>query len=351
MRTTEEIYQEMLGEFSRRAGYVPGESCDLAVRMYAVAAQVEALYAQAEWVMAQSFPQTAAGVYLDYHGQTRGITRAGAVAARGMLRFSVDTAAAQALAIPQGTVCMTAGGLRFATTEAGSLGAGDLWTDVPAQAWEPGSQGNVGPDLVILMAAPPAGIVRCTNPEAFAGGADEEGDESLRQRILDSYQRLPNGANAAFYEQVALSFPGVAAATAVGRARGIGTVDVYVAATAGIPDEALLEQIGQALQEKREIAVDVQVLAPEENQVDVSAAVTPAEGFTGEEACRAAEEALRAHFTGGLLGQGVTLAELGNLLYGLDSVSNYAFTAPAADVPARVGYLPVLGTVQIQEAE
>ena len=351
MRTTEEIYQEMLEEFSRRAGYLPGESCDLAVRMYAVAAQVEALYAQAEWVMAQSFPQTAAGLYLDYHGQTRGITRAGAVAAEGVLRFSVDTPVIQDLTIPQGTVCMTAGGLGFATTREGVLEAGELEVDIPAAAQEPGSQGNVGPDLVILMAAPPAGILRCTNPGAFAGGADEEGDESLRQRILDSYQRLPNGANAAFYEQTALSFPGVAAAAAVGRARGIGTVDVYVSTTAGIPDEALLEQIGQALQEKREIAVDVEVLAPEENQVDVAATVVPAEGFTGEEACQAAEDALRAYFTGGLLGRGVTLAELGNLLYGLDSVSNYAFTAPAADVPAQVGYLPVLGMVEIEEAE
>ena len=351
MRTTEEIYQEMLAEFARRAGYQPGESCDLAVRMYALAAQVQALYAQADWVMAQSLPQTASGIYLDYHGQTRGITRAAAAAAEGTLRFSVDTAVAQALTIPLETVCMTAGGLRFATAEEAVLAAGELSVDVPARAVEPGSQGNVGPGLVILMAVPPAGVLRCTNPEAFAGGADEEGDEDLRQRILDSYRRLPNGANAAFYEQTALSFPGVAAATAVGRARGIGTVDGYVAAVSGAPDEDLLARIGQALQEKREIAVDVAVLAPVEDSVDVTAAVTPAEGFTGEEACQAAEAALEAYFTGDLLGRGVTLAELGNLLYGLESVSNYAISLPAADLPAAVGHLPVLGTVQIGEAE
>lgn len=41
------------------------------MRLYAVAAQVQALYVQMDWVQRQSFPQTARGVYLDYHAQTR----------------------------------------------------------------------------------------------------------------------------------------------------------------------------------------------------------------------------------------------------------------------------------------
>ena len=351
MKTTEEIYQAMLAEFARRAGYQPGDTCDLAVRLYALAAQAEALYIQADWVLTQSFPQTAAGIYLDRHGETRGIARSAAVAAEGVVRFSVDAAAPQALPIPAGTVCMTADGVRFATTEAAQLEVGDTCVDVPARAVEPGSRGNVGAGLVIAMAVPPAGIVRCVNPGAFTGGTDEEDDESLRRRILDSYRRLPNGANAAFYEQTALSYPGVAAATAVGRARGIGTVDVYVAATGGTPDSDLLQQIQQELEDKREIAVDVQVLAPEEQEVDITVDLLPAEGYTFAQAETAAEAALTAYFTGALLGKGVTLAALGNLLFQLPGVSNYAFTAPAADVAPAVGKLPVLGTVTIGEVE
>ena len=41
--------------------------------------------------------------------------------------------------------------------------------------------------------------------------------EELRQRILDSFQRLPNGANAAWYELTACRHEGVAAAKAVGK--------------------------------------------------------------------------------------------------------------------------------------
>ena len=48
MRDIEAIYQEMMQVFSQRAGYLPADACDLSVRLYAMAAQVQALYAQAE---------------------------------------------------------------------------------------------------------------------------------------------------------------------------------------------------------------------------------------------------------------------------------------------------------------
>ena len=350
MRDIEEIYQEMLQVFSQRSGYLPADNCDLSVRLYALAAQVQALYAQADWVMAQSFPQTASGVYLDYHGEVRGITRSAATAAKGAVRFFLSAALGQDLTIPAETVCMTAGGLRFATTAPAVLPAGALYVDVPAQAMETGSAGNIGAGTITAMAVPPAGISRCGNPQPFAGGAEEEGDEALRERILDSYRRLPNGANAAFYEQEAMGFPGVAAATAVGRARGIGTVDVYVATVAGDPGAALVGEIQSYLQEKREIAVDLQVRAPRLREVALQVNLTPAKGYAHGEAAAAAERVLRGYFTGRLLGKGLRLAELGHLLYELPGVDNYVFASPAADVAAAVGELPVLKSLSIGEA-
>ena len=351
LKDIDTIYGEMLEDFAQRSGYLPNTACDLAARLYAAAAQVQALYAQAEWVLNQSFPQTAQGEYLDFHAETRGISRAQAEKAAGTLRFSITTAVGQDLEIPAGTVCMNAGGVRFQTTQGAVLEAGELTVDVPAEAMESGASGNVSPGTVVLMAVPPAGIERCTNPEAFAGGTDAESDEALRQRILDSYWRLPNGANVAYYEQTAMGYPGVAAATAVGRARGLGTVDVYVATAAGVPEEDLLEEIEADLQKKREIAVDLQVLAPEEETVNITVAIQAAQGYPFQTAQAAADAALRGYFTGALLGKPVTLAALGNLLYDLESVENYHFTAPAADVAAEVGSLPVLGTLTISEME
>ena len=351
MKSVEEIYREMLDCFAQRTGMRPAEGCDLAARLYAVAAQVYSLYVQAEWLGRQVLPQTAEGEMLDRHAETRGITRLAAERAKGALRFSVSQAAASDLAIPAGSVCLTRSGEAFETTEEGVLKAGELSVDIPAQAVEAGSEGNAAAGRIALMSPYPAGIQRCTNPAAFTGGRDREGDESLRARVLGSFRRLPNGANAAFYETVALSHSGVAAAAAVGRARGTGTVNVYLTAPAGAPSQALLAEVEADLAARREIAVDVKVLAPTTAAVNVAAAVKPEAERSFAEVKAAVEEALRRHFTGTLLGKGVFLAELGSLIYQVDGVANCRLTAPAVDLAAVPTALPVLGTVTITEME
>ena len=92
MRATETIYREMLSAYAKRRGGQLQEDCDLSVRLWAAAAQIQALEAQAEWVLGQSFPQTAAGVYLDRHGAMRGIVRQAPSRATGQLTFRLSNA-------------------------------------------------------------------------------------------------------------------------------------------------------------------------------------------------------------------------------------------------------------------
>ena len=349
MKEWTEIYEQMRGTFAQRAGFVPSEGCDSAVRLYALAAELQSLLMQADWVLDQSFPQTAQGTYLDYHAETRGITRAAAEKAVGTLRFAAADKVTATCPIEKGAVCMTAEGVRFETTEDAAIAVGSQWADVPAQAVEAGAGGNVIAGTVTLLSAMPVGVVQCTNPTAFSGGCDAESDEALRGRVLASYQRLPNGANAAYYEQEAMRYPGVAAAKAVGRARGIGTVNVVIATHAGVPDAALLAAVETDLQKKREIAVDVKVLAPTVETVAVTAALKAAPGYTFAEAKAGAQSALEALFTGGLLGKSVTTARLLTLLCGVEGVENVHLTAPAADVAVGSTELPMLGTVTISE--
>ena len=349
MKEWTEIYEQMRGTFAQRAGFVPSEGCDSAVRLYALAAELQSLLMQADWVLDQSFPQTAQGTYLDYHAETRGITRGAAEKAAGVIRFAAADKVTAACPIEKGTVCMTAEGVRFETTEDAAIAVGSQWVDVPAQAVEAGAGGNVIAGTVTLLSAMPVGVVQCTNPTAFSGGCDAESDEALRGRVLASYQRLPNGANAAYYEQEAMRYPGVAAAKAVGRARGIGTVNVVIATHAGVPDAALLAAVETDLQKKREIAVDVKVLAPAVETVAVTAALKAAPGYTFAEAKAGAQSALEALFTGGLLGKSVTTARLLTLLCGVEGVENVHLTAPAADVAVGSTELPMLGTVTISE--
>ena len=155
MKTVEEIYREMMDRFSQETGMEPTGTGEMAVRMYALAAQVYGLYEELAWTCRQCFPQTATGEELEKHGFLRGIARNPARQASGTLRFSVQEAVEEDLEIAQGTVCMTAGLVAFETTQAGVLPAGELSVDLPAQAVEPGPGGNVSAGTVRTMAPAP----------------------------------------------------------------------------------------------------------------------------------------------------------------------------------------------------
>lgn len=351
MKDIETIYQELKAAFSERAGFDMGDGCDVSVRLWAAAAQIQALQMQADWVLNQSFPQTAEGIFLDRHAAMRGLKRLPAVKSTGTVRFFVTAPSTAVLKIPAGTACMTLAGTRFQTTKEAAIQPGELSADAPAEALEGGGAGNAAAGTICVLTACPIAITGCNNPAAFSGGSDEEDDAALRKRILDSYRRLPNGANAAWYETTAMAHTGVAAARAVGRARGIGTVDVYVAAENGVPGEALLEAVRADLARKREIAVDVAVKAPAVKTVDITVEVAAKKNTAFERLKPAAEQAITGFFGGRLLGMPVRLADLGSRLYALEGMENYHILSPAADLAGDNTVLPVLGNVTVRKME
>ena len=344
MKNIEQLYSDMLSDFAARTGMEVSTGGDLSARLYAVAAQLYALYAQAEWVNRQCFPQTAQGEYLDRHAQLRALERKQAACAQGTVSFFGDAGGEAERVIPVGTVCMTSGLVRFETTREGVLAAGQTRVEVPVQAMEPGSAGNVRAGSITTLAAAPVGITGCINDAPLVGGTDAEGDEALRQRILDSFRRLPNGANAAFYEREALAIEGVAAVTALPRNRGIGTVDVVVAALGGLPEQELLDRVQAHFEQCREIAVDVRAVAPEAVKVPVTVRVACQQP---DEVFPQVEKAVRGWFLGQRLGQNVLLAQLTSLVFGVDGVENCVVTAPEGDVILSGDQLPVLESVTV----
>ena len=348
MKSAEELYQEMTEVFARQTGMeaVAGEA---AVRLYALAAQVYGLYAELDWTRKQCFPQTATGEALDKHGFLRGLTRQAATKAEGKLRFSVQVAAGEDLPIPKGTMGLTAGQVAFETVEEAVLSAGSLSVDVMAQAVEAGPSGNTAVGLIRTMSVAPAGIAACTNPATFTGGREEEEDEAFRARILATYRQLPNGTNAAAYAQQTLAVEGVCAVNVLPKKRGLGTVDVVITSAGGVPGTALVEQVQGVLEEQREIAVDVKVMAPETVTVDLILSVKPKEGLLPGPVIDRVKAALRAWFDGSLLGQDVLLAQIGQKIFAVDGVANYQIQGPVNDVTVGRGQLPVLGKLSVEE--
>lgn len=350
MKSIEELYFSLKNTISQASGAVLSDGGDMALRLRALAAELFSLWSQADFVLRQSFPQTAEGSWLDNHAQVRGLVRRESVCAQGVLRFSVSSAAADNLTVPAGSECMTAAGLRFATTRDASIPAGELFCDVPAAAVSPGKAWNVPAGTVCYMAFPPVGVEACVNPDEFIGGTDAENDDELRARVLASYRTLPNGANVAYYETLALGIDGVRAVKVLPKNRGIGTVDIVIAGTDGLPADDLVDAVQAAVNDCREICVDALVYAPETVPVTVDAAVTVKDGYDAAAVLADVEQAVRDWFSGERLGQDVLLAALSGVIYSVPGVYNYSFTAPMADVPITASQLPVLDAVTVTEA-
>ena len=147
-----------------------------------------------------------------------------------------------------------------------------------------------------------------------------------------------------------MSFPQVAAAAVVSRPRGVGSVDVVVSTAAGVPDSELLEELQAYFEERREIAVDVLVRAPEVQDVDVTIQIQTAANRDGETVRQAVEQAVRSWFDGRQLGQSILRARLGQLIFDVDGVENYVLTAPVADVTVESDVLPMLKTLSVTRA-
>lgn len=350
IRSIDEIYSGLMDSYYEQTGFDMLDSCELAVRFKAAAAQINALYSYMDWVRRQCFPQTASGDALDMHAQMRGLERKSAEAAGGEIRFYIPAALAEDLSIPSGTVCLNSGAVRFATTAEAVITAGALYAQAPAVACEAGSAGNVSAGTVCYMSSPPAGVGSCVNPAAFTGGSDAESDDELRARVLATYTSLTNGGNAAYYEAAVLGTEGVEAVRVLPRRRGAGTVDVVVSAPGGMPSQALLQSIEAELDAVREICVDVSVLAPEKVDVVVEAAVEAESGYDAEELTARVADAVSAWFDGSLLGCDVLRVKLCDIIYGVEGVRNYSLSYPAEDIKVAQDALPVLSSVSISEA-
>ena len=180
-----------------------------------------------------------------------------------------------------------------------------IGTTIPIQAVEGGRNGNVPPDTIILMVRPDSGISYITNPEATTGGAPEESDDELRERVLDAIRRGISWTGCdADYVRWAKEVPGVGQAItdpewddpnlpdnfawidAGGNRRKAGAVRLFVIDANGIPaNQQILDAVynyiihpEDRMLRKAPIGATLTVVAPQPLYIDVSATVTLEEG-------------------------------------------------------------------------
>lgn len=328
------IVENMKEHFRSLSGINPDDASDIGIRIKIVAGQLFALYTKCEWLLRQAFPQTASGEYLDLHAQQRAVERKPAYRAMGEITFYRESEALSDILIPSGTICSTSGenAKRFVTTENVILQTGTLSVTAPAQAESTGGGYNCAANTVTVMVTAPQGVIYVTNEREFTGGCDNEDDESLRERLKNTYSDISNGANTAFYREIALRHTDIGDANAVARLRGRGTVDVAVFSSSNTPpSQQVIDEVSRMLNDAREIGTDVLVYPAQEISLPIKVMVKPMVGYELADITERVRAAVTNHVVGIGIGKTLYIKDLHALIKGIEGIENYAIASPIND--------------------
>ena len=325
--TYNQIYERMKNNYIESSGNNFDEASEIAVRMKVMAGEIFNAYSSLEWLKRQMFASSASGEYLDYIARERGIERRQATKAKGVLTFSVEEASSDPILIPRGTVVVTPGSnpLRFYTTEDAVLPLMTMSVSVNAEAEVAGFAWNILAGINFLPVSVPAEIVQIRNNSRFVGGADTETDSSLRERIKDTYYCVPNGMNKAYYQQLAKTVDGVKKVGVVSFARGAGTINVYVSGNEDDISQAVVDEVAQVIQSKREINLDVQVFAAVKSPYNLNVTVKAKAGYTQNDVTELITQAFEEYLSTIPMGGKLYLSSLGKYLLETGCIENYEF--------------------------
>ena len=304
---------------------------DYAIRANAMAAAIEGLYQHQQWLVRQILPDTADSDFLERWASLYGLARLVSSAATG----TIDFTGAPGAEIPIGVEARTVAGVAYQTTAAGTLSGGGAAT-VAAQAIAAGAAGNAAAATALTLTAAAAGVDTAAVSGAMTGGADAETDAELLARLLNRIQLPPHGGASHDYSAWALAVPGVSAAYVYPLRRGLGTVDVVIAADGGLPDAPLIAAVQAVIDAERPVTADALVFGPTAVPVAVTGALTLASGYTLVDVTATITDGLAAYFATLKPGDTVYLSRVRAVVSDAAGVVDFALSAPAANVATLV---------------
>ncbi|MFV0423747.1 baseplate J/gp47 family protein [Oleidesulfovibrio sp.] len=327
------------------------------------------VYNLLEILVKQAVPATATGIWLNLHLAAVGLFRKMWTKATGRVRFFRDGNIAGNIVIPSGRIVRTlpdgAGEIyRFVTTEAAVLLADEDFVDVPVTAEEYGTGSNAGPGQICELVTPVIGVRGVTNVSGWlvSEGADKETDDQARERYQLRWMGL-NGCTKYAYKAWALSVTGCVSVEILDQhPRGQGTVGVVVRGSAGLPTEALLKRVEEAIAEQAPINDDWFVISPDAVPVAVSGRLHFVNGdpeLLKHEALQRvyslfAETSKHSDITPVKIGQDVPLDLLTKVAMGVSGVKSVNWNSPSEDLVVPKSGLAILAEASFttcQEAE
>lgn len=320
----------------------------------------------ADYIQRQKFALTADSENLDLHGEELGLARRPTQPGRGT---AVVTANA-AWSIISGGVLRRSDGVEYFVAAGGSLtGAGTINLDVVSVTDGQATNVDAGTPLEIVSGAtgdPTA--VGAVAAGGIVGGADVEGDEPFRARILFRKRNPPHGGSAADYVLWASSVSGVSfyldrPTVFVERLwAGPGSVRVFPLMfdlyDDGIPQAADVDRVQAYLETVRPAGARVTVAAPIAVPVDIH--ISGLSPFTSD-----VKDAVRAELADAFqrLGRPAGIdSEIGGMPYlayptsfsrswiwqaiaNASGEQRHVVEAPTDDIPLFPGQMATLGNI------
>lgn len=264
MSRSEQIFSTMKGEFERIGQCTLPEASDASIKLQVIASQLAALFEKLDFYDQQIYPQTATGEYLVKHGTARGIYKKEATPAKGQVVFTLQAILDHELTIPQGTLCACSknSDVLFQTITDITIPAGNTTAIAAVESTETGSNTSVAAKYIDVLVSPINGVASVSNPYPITSGTDLESDESYRRRVVESYQKISNGANLNYYEVFAKSRSDVWHAKAFFETETINQIKLYVENAGRTISDATIAQLQADIEDARELGVKVTVSRP-----------------------------------------------------------------------------------------
>lgn len=240
-----------------------------------VAGAAYGLYGYLDWISNQALPDLADAEQLQRWVTIWGLTRKAATAAIG----PVTITGADTSIVPAGSLLQRGDGAEFMTLAAATIAGGTASAQV--EAVEPGAAGGCAVGVKLAFTSPIAGVNvnAVVAAGGIAGGADEEADDALRERLLARIRDTPNGGAASDYERWALEVGGVTRAWVYPNWMGAGTVGVTFVMDARediIPEAADVDLVATHLEPLRPVTAQVVVFAPLDTPLNLTISIAPA---------------------------------------------------------------------------
>ena len=240
------------------------------------------------------FPEWSYGDFLDAHAKARSITRHDAVAATGEITITVN----EDTLIPAGSIFSTASinnepSVDYETLEDVEIPKSGTAT-VRIQCTQVGIVGNTIENTIIFHSGPIAGITTVTNENPVTGGADDETDEALIERIME-YDRSQNNnfvGSVSDYKRWATSVNGVGNADVIAAQDDSGLVTIILTDANGkAATEKLCEDVYNYIMSPNApearlapINASISVVSPSNMDISIKATVELKEGASIESA-------------------------------------------------------------------